>query len=248
MSRENFYIVAKESGAENPEIPTWASYTENPVGLISRSDNNVERIEVDKVPGAFQLTNILSVTECEQMISVSELLGYVPDAAVSLPRSIRHNDSLTWVVDDSTSNLIWARCKPYLDRNHSLFYDCKPLGLNNRFRFYRYGEGDYFSPHTDGSWPGSRIVDQKLVHNAYDDRWSQLTFLLFLNDNFEGGSTEFQIPGASGRASDTIAVRTPQGGVLCFPHGAHPMHCLHSSEQITEGTKYIIRSDVLFEI
>ena len=46
----------------------------------------------------------------------------------------------------------------------------------------------------------------------------------------------------------TVSIRTPVGGVLCFPHGTHPLHRLHSSEPITAGVKYIIRSDVLYEI
>ncbi|MDX2369094.1 MAG: oxidoreductase, partial [Colwellia sp.] len=28
----------------------------------------------------------------------------------------------------------------------------------------------------------------------------------------------------------------------------HPLHCIHSSVPITEGVKYIIRTDVLFEL
>ena len=248
MSYESFYIVAKESGAENPAIPTWANNTHNPVGLDPEFNGGIERLEVDNVPGAFQLTGVLTVAECERLIALTESLGYVPDAAVSLPRSVRHNDSLTWVVDVETSDLIWSRCETFVNRNNHLFYDSKALGLNNRFRFYRYGEGDYFSPHTDGSWPGSKVVNGHLVHNAFDDRWSQLTLLLFLNEDFEGGSTEFQVRGQSGNMPETVAVRTPQGGVLCFPHGTHPMHCLHSSAPVTKGIKYIVRSDVLFEI
>jgi len=41
--------------------------------------------------------------------------------------------------------------------------------------------------------------------------------------------------------------RTLLGGVLCFPHGTHPLHCLHASKEILSGTKYIIRRDVLYE-
>lgn len=248
MSDENFYVVAEESGAENPAIPTWANDALNPAGLDLEFAGSIERREVEHVPGAFQLTGVLTVAECERLIILTESLGYVPDAAVSLPRSVRHNDSLAWVVNDETTDLIWGRCGAFVNRNNHLFYGSKALGLNNRFRFYRYGEGDYFSPHTDGAWPGSRVVNRHLVHNAFDDRWSQLTLLLFLNDDFEGGSTEFQVRRQSDNAMKTVAVRTPRGGVLCFPHGTHPMHCLHSSRPVTTGVKYIIRSDVLFEI
>ena len=35
--------------------------------------------------------------------------------------------------------------------------------------------------------------------------------------------------------------------LIQIAHGHHPLHCLHSSAEITSGTKYIIRTDLLFE-
>ncbi len=240
-----FYIVALEPGAEHPSIPTWACELDNPARLEPGVSNNIQRTEVDSVPGAFQLLNVVSHTECTQLVEITESLGYLQDAAVSLPRSIRHNDSLTWVADRPTTDIIWQRCAALI--NHSLenFNGKRALGLNARFRFYRYQQGDYFSPHTDGSWPGSQVIDRELVTNAFEDRWSQLTFLLYLSDDYEGGSTQFFI---DGDLTSVVNIKTPAGGVLCFPHGMHPMHCLHSSEVVTLGIKYIIRSDVLFEL
>lgn len=241
----DFYIVAREPGAEHPAIPTWACEQENPARLEPEISDNIERIELDSVPGAFQLLNVVSQVECQQLIGLTESLGYLQDAAVSLPRSVRHNDSLTWVADQSTTDIIWQRCAALINRSLDNFNGKKALGLNARFRFYRYQQADYFSPHTDGSWPGSQVIDRKLVTNAYEDRWSQLTFLLFLSDDYEGGSTQFFI---DANLSSPVNIKTPVGGVLCFPHGLHPMHCLHSSEAVTSGIKYIIRSDVLFEL
>ncbi|BAJ01655.1 hypothetical protein SVI_1684 [Shewanella violacea DSS12] len=55
-------------------------------------------------------------------------------------------------------------------------------------------------------------------------------------------------PAKAGDPVTNIDVRTPAGSILCFPHGMHPLHCIHSSVAITQGVKYIIRSDVLFEV
>jgi hypothetical protein len=99
------------------------------------------------------------------------------------------------------------------------------------------------------------VVDGELVSNAYHDRWSQLSFLLFLSDDYEGGATRFYLDHGSGAQPSTgadeksvVDIRTTIGGALCFPHGMHPLHCLHGSETILSGSKYIIRSDVLFEL
>ncbi len=251
----NFYIIAHQAGAENTAIPTWTSRDTNPANLDRDRTELVERRDIENVPGVFQLLNVLSAAECKRIVDLSESLGYLEDAAVSLPRAIRHNDSFTWVVDDETNDIIWQRCRSLLHDNHEFNAGKRALGINSRFRFYRYAEGDYFAPHTDGSWPGSRIVDGELVDNAYNDRWSQLSFLLFLTDDYEGGATQFYIsrsnpsrPAQNPDDANIIDVRTPLGGALCFPHGIHPLHCMHSSQRITAGTKYIIRSDILFDL
>ena len=251
----NFYIVAREPGAEHPAIPTWANQSKNPADLQTDKAAEIRRVDLESVPGAFQLLDVLSPKESRQLLKLSESLGYLADAAVSLPRSVRHNDSLTWVADSVTTDLIWQRCAALINQDLKNFSGKKALGLNARFRFYRYQKDDYFSPHTDGSWPGSAIIDGELIANAYEDRWSQLTFLLFLSDDYTGGRTEFfidpdnlSLPAHDPRHATIVKIKTPVGGVLCFPHGLHPLHCLHSSEPIASGTKYIIRSDVLFEL
>jgi len=255
IDNNGFYIVAREPGAEHPALPTWASEGNNPASLDTKIPANSERIEIDEVPGAFQLLEILSKSECQRLIDLTEALGYLKDAAVSLPRSVRHNHNVTWVVDDKTGDIIWQRCAPLMSDNKGIFFSKKALGINARFRFYRYQKGDFFKPHTDGAWPGSKVVEKQLVINAYPDRWSQLSFLLFLSDEFEGGNTQFFVdkddparPARNQDQSTVVNVKTAVGAALCFPHGMHPLHCLHSSEKIISGTKYIIRSDVLFEI
>ena len=242
----SFYVVARESGAQNPSLPTWANTKENEINLDIKLKPQIERIDLSEVPGAFQLLNVFTTQECENFIKQTEELGYLEDAAVSLPRSVRHNDNITWVVDDLTHDIIWDRCKDFMYDDKEIFYGKKTLGLNKRFRFYKYSEGDFFKLHTDGSWPGSRVVNKELITDFYKDRYSQMTFLILLSEDFEGGETQFVVN--KNGTKELINIRTPKGGVLCFPHGLHPLHCLHSSNTISSGIKYIIRTDVLFEV
>ena len=250
-----YFVAAFEPGAEHPALPTWASRNDNGAELALSAPSTVSKKQLTDVPGAFQLLNVLSADECQRLISVSETMGFLPDAAVSLPRNVRHNDSLTWVVDNTTERLIWDRIAGVMTDDLGIFEGKAALGLNNRFRFYRYNEGDYFKPHSDGSWPGSQVIDGELVRDAFGDRYSQLTFLILLTEDFEGGATRFLVnadkpylPAKHGDNMRKVDVRTPAGSVLCFPHGMHPLHCIHSSEPIFSGVKYIIRTDVLFEL
>ena len=50
-------------------------------------------------------------------------------------------------------------------------------GANERLRCYRYAPGQRFAPHHDGSFFRS------------DDERSLLTFMIYLNEGFEGGET-----------------------------------------------------------
>jgi hypothetical protein len=38
------------------------------------------------------------------------------------------------------------------------------------------------------------VVDGKLAYDVYGDRWSRFTFLIYLNDDFDGGATTFYTP------------------------------------------------------
>lgn len=143
------------------------------------------------------------------------------------------------VVPDEIDSILYQRCKHLLPD-----YNGYPaLGINAKFRCYRYMGGDYFRPHSDGAWPGSRSSDGKVLLDGYGDRLSQFTFLILLSDDYEGGSTCF-LQGA-GIAQD-VETRTPLGGALVFPHGYHPDSPLHAGAPVLSGTKYMIRTEVLY--
>lgn len=78
-----------------------------------------------------------------------------------------------------------------LQQNQRLPLTTGQLLLNQCFRFYRYESGGFFGFHTDGSWPGSRVIDGKAVTDAFGDRYNLYTLLIFLSDDFEGGETQF---------------------------------------------------------
>ena len=244
------YVVAQEYGREPGLLPTWADHGDDVLRFDNLSSEQVSRVDIDSVPGAFHLDNVLSSRECEQFLKLSEMAGFHEDSPVSLPHEIRHNHNFNWVVSEYIDQTIWNRCQNHVTE---IVDGRKAVGLNARFRFYRYQVGDFFKPHTDGAWPGSRVIDGKLVQDAYDGIYSEYTFLIFLSDGYSGGRTQFFVsksnpesPAVSQDDLTVINVETAKGSVLCFPHGNHPQHCLHAGESISDGTKYIIRTDILY--
>ncbi|MFT5425086.1 MAG: hypothetical protein ACI9ZT_000007 [Gammaproteobacteria bacterium] len=246
---ENLYIVANESGFGSEPLPVW---TDRPslINLFDASPPETTRVDIPEVPGAFQLLNVLSEQEADAILNIAEQLGFHEDSPVSLSHDVRHNENMNWVVSETIDGTIWKRSKHLVTEHHN---EQTAKGLNARFRFYKYGKGDFFKLHTDGAWPGSRVKDGKLIANAYPGLYSLYSSLIFLNDGYEGGETRFMVsksdPGKPASTEDdinSVDVSTPKGAILCFPHGNHPLQCLHAGNPISAGTKYIIRTEILF--
>lgn len=243
--KELFYVAATERGQERNDLPLWALRPNIPAEkaflCTGVSERSVERRDVPEVAGCFQLLNLLSDEECFAFTETLGDLGFHSDAAVSLPFSVRHMVNCNLVVPEAVDFGIFDRCRDLLPH----IGGCEPLGINAKFRCYRYGPGDYFKPHTDGAWPGSRALNHGGVEmDAYGDRLSQLTFLILLTDDYEGGETNFLHPGSSRGTK----VRTPKGAALCFPHGHHPDSPLHEGMLVKSGTKTMIRTEVLYSL
>ena len=83
---------------------------------------------------------------------------------------------------------------------------------------------------------------------------SRLTFLIYLTEGFDGGSTTFYTatPGEPGVIS-ARGVQPQLGAALCFPHGDAENSPIHEGSAVRAGVggeqfKYIIRTDVLFDL
>jgi len=99
----------------------------------------------------------------------------------------------------------------------------------------------------DGAWAGSGVdAEGKYVYDAFGDRWSRYTFLIYLNENFEGGGTTFYVPGAEVGHLEARAVSPRMGCALLFPHGGSQGSLVHEGSAPSEGVKYVIRTDVLY--
>ncbi|KAF9432323.1 hypothetical protein BGZ76_010962 [Entomortierella beljakovae] len=258
--KSSFRIVSHTKGPQRrtPNLHDFTLYLSNPGTIrLSYQDNllsqpPVERIDMPSVPGAFLLKDVLTRQECLQMISASESIGFTPDVPMvgSAAESISilaHN--FFWMADDQLLNHIFDRCKAHFPETSG--DGCGAIGLNSRWRVYRYVPGAIYRIHVDGSWPGSGLDPNtgEYLYDAYGGtRWSRLTFLVYLNDEFEGGGTTFFTPSVDVGFMDAKAISPRAGSVLCFPHGEAAGSLLHEGSPVIKGAKYIIRADVLYEV
>jgi predicted 2-oxoglutarate/Fe(II)-dependent dioxygenase YbiX len=169
----------------------------------------------------FTIDNFLSDEECEVYIKLSHEIGYEKAKVEAIGEakvieSVRNN-TRAFYESIETADLLWHKLKD--------IYPVKKLGnsfavgLNELFRFYRYESGHQFRPH----------VDDSFVRNELEA--SYFTFMIYLNDDCEGGETRF--------IDHTI---TPSKGMaLLFWHQLE-----HEGCPVTEGIKYVLRTDVMY--
>jgi hypothetical protein len=173
------------------------------------------------------IANFFSAAECEEYIRLGELMGF-EDATLLAPRSVkdyRNNDRV--ILDDAARGReLYERLRGHLAP--SFQHRWQPVGLNERLRLYRYDVGQKFEWHRDG-------------HFERDNgERSQFTFMVYLNDDFEGGTTSFCDD--TGLMPDGPLRITPTKGMALLFH--HPI--MHRGDPVTAGRKYVLRTDVMY--
>ena len=171
----------------------------------------------------FTIENFLSVKECDDFIEKAEIQSF-EEAKVNaggtqvMNKMVRNNDRL-FFFDETLANTLWLKVREFVP---AFFGNSEAIGLNEMFRIYRYEEGQRFKMHRDGSYERN------------DTEFSILSFLIYLNDDFKGGETEFR----------KITTVKPKTGMALVFH--HPLR--HEGQSIISGIKYVLRTDVMYKL
>jgi hypothetical protein len=204
------------------------------------------------VPNLRLIKDVLTRAECTSIIAAAETIEFIPDAPIrddgQETSILAHN--FYWIADQAFHDRLWERVRPYVPEESQ---GRKVRGINRRFRVYRYVPGAEYRCHIDGAWPPSGIdpVTDKYQYDSSpaDARQSSLyTFLIYLNDEFEGGETSFFIPCVRDGVMNAYPVKPIMGSVAVFPHGEAQGALLHEGTGVTKGAKYIIRTDVEYDV
>ncbi|WP_255990817.1 2OG-Fe(II) oxygenase [Chitinolyticbacter albus] len=171
--------------------------------------------------GVFTIHDVLSAQECTDQIARSEQGGYdaapLQTAQGPVMASEVRNNDRLIVDDTPLAASLFERVQVALPPE---LEGWRVSRLNERFRYYRYTPEQYFKWHYDGTY------------RASDNEESFLTLLIYLNANYTGGATEF----------GWDAVQPATGMALVFPHQLR-----HQGATIIEGTKYVLRTDVMYQ-
>ena len=170
-----------------------------------------------------ELSEVLSVAECRSVVgrieSLNPSLATINTATgTKINTSVRNNERV--IFDDAElAEKVFADAVEHLPNEFAGRTIC---GANERFRCYRYKPGMRFAPHSDGSF----------VRN--DSEMSFYTYLVYLNDEFEGGETTFF-------TKPEVIVKPVAGDAVLFQH---PL--VHEGSIVTAGVKYVARTDIMY--
>lgn len=178
----------------------------------------------------WEIDNFWTPEQCQEMIDRAEESGEFELATLQTPSIVgyrlnyRNNDKYTFD-DEKLASEIWELLKD--DENLHANEGWTPIGLNPQFRVYRYdGEKQhFFALHYDASYDKIPGVEQSWV-----------TLLIYLNEEFEGGETSFQ-----GTDGDYDLVPKTGKAAMMTQH-----NYLHQAQRVTNGTKYVLRTDVMY--
>jgi prolyl 4-hydroxylase len=168
----------------------------------------------------FVIDDFFSEHECEEYILWSEQNGYEEakvqiDGKQTMMKNVRNNSRITYI-DQKLAERLWEKIQPSVVARLG---SNVAIGLNELFRFYKYESGQRFKRHIDGSY----------IRNERE--MSLFTLMIYLNDDFEGGETTFEM--------HTIAPK--KGQALVFEHSLR-----HAGEPILAGVKYVLRTDIMY--
>lgn len=180
-------------------------------------------MELIEFPLEIKLINgFLEPERCAEIIAHADALGYDEAPINTLQgaeifKEVRNNNRVMYD-DFELADELLLKVLPYLSREYGYW---KLHSLNERFRIYRYQREQCFRWHRDGSFmrtPGEE---------------SKITFMIYLNEGFAGGETEFQ----------HCRITPREGAALLFPH---PL--THQGAPVEDGVKYVLRTDVMYKM
>ncbi|HVK75536.1 MAG TPA: 2OG-Fe(II) oxygenase [Kofleriaceae bacterium] len=173
-------------------------------------------------PLVFRIDGFLAADQCAELVARIDDLGptvapITTSRGFVMAPDIRNNERVMFD-DVALAASLYARLAPLLPAE---LFGRVPVGVNERFRGYRYTPGQRFGPHYDGYYERNR------------DERSELTFMVYLDDGAEGGETYF--------LDHHVAVTPQAGTALLFQH-----QLLHEGATLRAGVKHVLRSDVMY--
>jgi len=171
----------------------------------------------------------------KKFLTKKECKGIIEKYAVNLPKmSVLGSDNKdnfrvaegTWIPKDSNNTVI-EKFKNKVAEITGLPEEHQELP-----HLVRYVVGGEYKPHQDFFWPGTNYYDSSMKEGGN----RAFSCLLYLNDDFEGGQTDFP--------TWKLTVIPQTGSIISWrnmkENGELEKDSLHAGLPVTKGVKYIL--------
>lgn len=182
------------------------------------------------------VTALLSSKEAAELCRVIAGVGYravIPEISQNLSQTLTRTHKLCLLRDASLASWLWQRllrCEPAVVPADMQDGESRwvPVGIHPLIKFNEYEAGQVFGPHTDAVFESYTANERTFM-----------TVLVYLNDGFEGGHTNFL---RSRRGPVEMGVAPVCGNGMVFQHDM-----LHEATEPTGSpSKMIMQADILF--
>jgi hypothetical protein len=173
-------------------------------------------------PLVWTVDGALSPADCDGYIArmregTPEIAPIIGKHGVEVDLAVRNNTRVMWD-DPGEANALLGRVAAQVPER---LLGLSLVGANPRLRLYRYAAGEKHGAHWD------------TVVQFEGGAHSLLTLVFYLNDDFEGGETDFP------ELEKKIVPR--RGSALLFQH-----RVLHIASQVSRGEKLVLRTDIVY--
>ena len=274
-----FIVCCEDDGRRRPanRLPLKLFRPVSPNALVLAPAGfrapRVNRVDLSQTvgPGIFALTSVFAKAECELFVRSALACGLVKDDE-------NDQESMEYCeicVYNAVVENIWQRIRDHFhadeedafddddddDDYNSVHHYWLPVGINPRFRIFKYDDKSVYRRHLDGAWPcgmldeqtnefvvdANALLDGNNTENKENQRTTRLTFLIYLTDTFRGGETTFYSVDDDDHTNEEEqkkkvivgnAVAPRVGAVLCFPHGNAKNSPVHEGSRLFSSSKH----------
>jgi len=168
-----------------------------------------------------EVENFLDRRKCQEFMDKAEKTGNLDiDTEIGNDKYARHDFR-----DRNLCKILFERFERFerfLQHSENFIKTENIVDVANLFYVSKYFPGNSINWHVDG-------------HRNFDGKISKYSFILYLNDNFDGGETSIKDENGS-----IVNIKPETGKVLLLDQDT-----LHCGKSVQNGIKYILRGDLM---
>ncbi|KAF2832426.1 hypothetical protein CC86DRAFT_89358 [Ophiobolus disseminans] len=219
--------------------PNWPAFTP----LVPKSDLALEEVLQGQI---VTIPNFWTATLCKNYVSfLSSLPLTTTPGKPKKGDAVRVNDRFQ--IDDPVfAERLWSQTalkSLVTEAQRKELWGGEVVGLNPNIRIYRYSKGQFFDQHYDDS---NNVTLPGAPPTLARTTWTLLLYLTSPATGCIGGETVFYPYSPRKKSKDPtpepFVVDLEAGLALLHRHGADCM--LHEGREVTDGEKWVIRSDL----